>query len=54
MDERRRSKIPEWVTSGIENILFHIHPESEEYIDDDRGPHRQTGDIHEIFPDGSG
>lgn len=46
------SKIPERVPSSIEHILFHIHPECQENIDDHRGSDREAGDVYEILPNG--
>jgi hypothetical protein len=47
-------KVTQWITSGLDNIMLNIHPESEEYINDHGGSHGDEGDIDKILPDGSG
>jgi hypothetical protein len=46
-----RLQISQWITPGIQNIPFDIHPESHEKINDQRRPHRQEGYVNKIFTD---
>jgi len=45
-------EITERITSGIQDIMLHIHPESQENINYHRRPHSEEGYVNEIFPDG--
>jgi hypothetical protein len=46
--------IPEGIALGRQNIVFNIHPERYEKINDDRRPHRKKRDVDKIFSDGRG
>ncbi len=41
--------MPEWISSGIENVPLYIHPECNKKIDDYRGPHSEKGYVDKIF-----
>jgi hypothetical protein len=44
--------MPERIATGVKDIVFHVHPEGQEYVDDNGRAHGQAGDVDEIFPDG--
>jgi hypothetical protein len=45
-------KVAEGVSAGVEDIMFNIHPESKENINNNRRSHRDKRNINKVFSDG--
>ena len=49
---RKELQISDRISPRIKNVAFHIHPECNKKINNQRRTHCEKGNINKIFPDG--